>query len=74
MSKAVPFQTIQFRVSMLFECKYSLSKTFLFQAFQFSQTVFIQPIQFSVSKDFVYTQLNMKTVLFSTIQFSINTV
>ena len=33
--------------------EYSLSKTFLFQA-----------IQFSISTDFVYTQLNVKTVLY----------
>ncbi len=51
-----------------------MSKTFLFQAIQFSQTVLIQTIQFSISIDFVYTQLNVKTVLFQTIQFSISTV
>ncbi len=37
-----------------------LSKTFLFQAIKFIQTVVIQPIQFSISIDFVYTQLNVK--------------
>ena len=41
-----------------------LSKTFLFQAIQFSQAVLIPPIQFSISTDFVYTQLNVKTVLY----------
>ena len=41
-----------------------LSKTFLFQVIQFSQTVLIQPIQFSISTDFVYKQLNVKTVLY----------
>ena len=35
-----------------------LSKTFLFQAIQFSQTVLIQTIQFSISIAFVYTQLS----------------
>ena len=36
---------------MQFKCKYTvyLSKTFLFQANQFSQTVLIQTIQFSIS-------------------------
>ena len=44
MSKTVPFQTIQFSMST-----YSLlSKTFLFQVIQFSQTVVIQTIQFSI--------------------------
>ena len=49
MSKTVPFQAIQFSLSMQFKCKYKvyLSKTFLFQAIQFSQTVLIQTIQFS---------------------------
>ena len=51
---------------------HSLSKTFLFQAIQFSQTVLIQRIQFSISIDFVYTQLNVKTVLFQAIQFCIS--
>ena len=41
-----------------------LSKTFLFQAIQFIQTVLIQPIQFNKSIDFVYTQLDIKTVLY----------
>ena len=41
-----------------------LSKTFLFQAIQFIQTVLIQLIQFSISTDFVYTQLSVKTVLY----------
>ena len=43
---------------------YSSSKTFLFQAIQFIQTILIQLIQFSISTDFVYTQLNVKTVLY----------
>ena len=54
--KIVLFQTIQFSMS-------TQSKTFLFQAIQFSQTVLIQVIQFSISTDFVYTLLNVKTVL-----------
>ena len=45
-----------------------LSKTFLFQAIQFKQTVLIQTIQFSVSRVSV-----SKTVLFQAIQFSIDT-
>ena len=55
MSKTVPFQTIQFSISMQFKCKYTvyLSKTFLFQAIQFSQTVLIQTIQFSTSMQLV---------------------
>ena len=32
-----------------------MSKTFLFRAIQFIQTVLIQPIQFSISIDFIYT-------------------
>ena len=54
MSKTVPFQTIQFSISTQFECEYTiyLSKTFLFQAIQFSQTVLIQTIQFSISMQF----------------------
>ena len=40
------------------------SKTFLFQAIQFSQTVLIKTIQFSISIDCVYTQLNVQTVLY----------
>ena len=32
-----------------------LSKTFLFQAIQFSETILIQFIQFSICTDFVYT-------------------
>ena len=51
-----------------------MSKTFLFQDIQFSQTVLIQTIQFSISIAFVYTQLNVKTVLFQTIQLSVITV
>ena len=51
-----------------------MSKTFLFQAIQFSQTVPIQTIQFSISMDFVYIELNVKTVLFQTIQLSVSTV
>ena len=47
-----------------------MSKTFLFQVIQLSQTVLIQPIQFSISIDFVYTQLHVKTLLFQTIQAS----
>ena len=42
---------------------HSLSKTFLFQAIQFSQTAPIQLIQFSISIDFCYTQLNVKITI-----------
>ena len=44
MSKTVPFQTIQFRVSTQFKYKYTvkLSKTFLFQDIQLIQTVLIK--------------------------------
>ena len=48
-----------------------MSKTFIFQAIQFTQKVLIQAIYFIISGVFVYTQLNVKTVLFQTIQFSI---
>ena len=51
-----------------------MSKTFQFQAIQFSQTVLIHPIQFRISIVFVHTQLNVKTVLFQTIQFRVSTV
>ena len=44
-----------------------MSKTFLFQAIQFSQTVL-----FSISIVFVYVQTNVKTVLFQRIQFDIS--
>ena len=50
-----------------------LSKTFLFQAIQFSQTGLNQTIQFSISIVFVHTHLNVKEVLFQTIHFSIST-
>ena len=55
MSKTVPFQTIQFSISKNFKCKYTVyfSKTFLFQAFQFSQTVLIQTIQLIISMQLV---------------------
>ena len=58
MSKTVPFQTIQFSLSTQFKCKYTfyLSKSFLFQAIQFSQTALIETIQFSI---------NMQLVLFN---------
>ena len=51
-----------------------MSKTFLFQAIQFSQTVLFQTIQVNISIVFVYTKLNVKTILFQTIQFSVSTV
>ena len=41
-----------------------MSKTFLFQTIQFSQTI--------LSIVFVHTQLNVKTVLFQVIQFTIS--
>ena len=55
MSKTVPFQTIQFGISTQFKCKFILylSKTFLFQAIQFSQTVLFQTIQFIISMQLV---------------------
>ena len=59
---------------MHFKCKYSLSKTFLFQATQFIQRVLIEQIQFSISTDFAYILLNVKTVLYSIIQLSVSTV
>ena len=42
-SKSVPFQIIKFSISTQFKCKYTvyLSKSFLFQAIRFSQTVLI---------------------------------
>ena len=49
-----------------------MSKKFLFQAIQLSQTVQIQTIRFSISIVFVCTQLNVKTVLFQVIQFGIS--
>ena len=48
MSKTVPFQIIQFSISMQFKSKYSLSRKFLFQAIQFSQI-----IQFNLSMPLV---------------------
>ena len=39
---------------------HSLSKTFLFQAIQFIQTLLIQLIHFSISIDFVYTLVMSK--------------
>ena len=48
--------------SVLHEYTVWLSKTFLFQAIQFIQTVLIQFIQFSISIAFLYTQLDVKTV------------
>ena len=47
-----------------------LSKPFIFQAIQFSQTVLIRTIQFSVCIVFVHAQLNVKKVSFQTIEFS----
>ena len=74
--QTVLFQTIQFSVSTNYKCKYLvyLSKTFLFQAIQFSQTVLIQTILFSIGVLFVHTKLNVKTLLSQAIQFSVNTV
>ena len=57
MSKTVQFQTIQFSMSPHFKYKYSLSKTFLFQTIQFSQTVLIQTIQFSIIMQLVLFNL-----------------
>ena len=53
MSKTVPFQTIQFSISTQFKCKSTvyLSKTFLFQAIRFSQTV-----EFCISMQFISIQ------------------
>ena len=66
MSKTVLFQTIQFSISKQFKCKYTayLSKTFLFQAIQFSQTVLFQTIQFIISMQLVLlVNLSMQLVL-----------
>ena len=49
LSKTVPFQKIQFSISMQFKFKYTLSKIFLFQAIQFIQT-----IQLSISMQFSF--------------------
>ena len=66
---------MQFSISTLFKCKYSLIiKSFLFQPIQFSPAVLIQLIQFSMSTVSFYTQLNVKTDLYQTIQFSVSTV
>ena len=59
MSKKVQFKTVQFSISMQFNCE----KKNLYLAIQFSQAVLIQLIQFNISTDFVYTLLNLKTVL-----------
>ena len=48
-----------------------MSKTFLFQDIQFSQTLHIQTFQFSISLFFLYILLNVKTVLFKTNQFNV---
>ena len=40
-----------------------LSKTFLFQAIQFSERVLIQLIQFSISTDFVYTKMSKQSYI-----------
>ena len=54
MPKTVSFQTSQFSINTHFKCKYGLIvKIFLFQAFQFSQTVLIQTIQFGISMQLV---------------------
>ena len=66
----IPFQRTQFIMSTQF----NYQKTFLFQAYQFIQSVLILLIQFSVSTDFVYTQLNVKEFLYKAIQFSVNRV
>ena len=49
-----------------------LSKTFLFKAIEFSQTV--QTIPLKISIDYVYTQLNVKTVLSQLVDFNVSTV
>ena len=51
-----------------------LSKTFLFHAILFSQTVLIQTFQFIMRIAFILSQLNLKTVLFQTIQVSVSTI
>ena len=55
MSDTVLLQTIDFIISTQFKCNYTvyLSKIFLLQAIQFSQTVLIQTIQFSISMPLV---------------------
>ena len=56
-------QTIQFSIYMQFRCKYSLWKTFLFQAIQFSQAVLYQLIQFIISTDFVFVKCQNSSIL-----------
>ena len=61
--KIVLVQTIQFRISMQFKCKYCLIvKKFLFQAIQFSQAVLLQLIQFSITIQF---SISMPLVVFN---------
>ena len=64
-AKSIFIQIINFifKNSVKHEYTVLLSKTFLFQAIQFSQAVLIQPIQFSIGIHFVYTQSNIKIVL-----------
>ena len=53
-----------------------MSKTLLFQAVQFSQTVLIQNFQFgesTISMSEKVGSLDIKTVLFQVIQFSVST-
>ena len=58
MSETVPFQTIQFSISMQFKCKYSLFvKNISISSIQFSQTFLIQTIQFSISMQLVLFDL-----------------
>ena len=51
MSKTVPFQTIQFSISIQLKWKYTL----IVKNIQFSQTVLIWTIQFSISMQFYFT-------------------
>ena len=61
MSETVSFQTIQFSISTQFKCKYTvyLSKTFLFQAIQLSQTVLIQRTVLFKKKQFHFKQFSL---------------
>ena len=62
--KIVLFQTIQFRISTQFKCKYSLIVKNISISSYSVLALLIQLIQFSISTDFVYTQLSVKTVLY----------
>ena len=74
-AKSILIQIISSISNNSFQHEYTveLSKTFLFPAIQFSQTILIQTIPFCISVVFVHSQLNVKTILFQVIQFYIST-